>query len=132
AMRHVGPTRIELGTRTIFNLLGPLANPAGVRRQLLGVFLADWVEPLAQVLKVLGSEAAWVVHGNGLDEITTAGVTRVAELKDGRIRTFEIRPEDAGIAPARLDSLRGGDAETNAAALREVLAGARNAYRDIA
>lgn len=132
AMRHVGPTRIELGTRTIFNLLGPLANPAGVRRQLLGVFLADWVEPLAQVLKVLGSEAAWVVHGNGLDEITTAGVTRVAELKDGRIRTFEIRPEDAGIAPASLDSLRGGDAETNAAALREVLAGARNAYRDIA
>src|SRR5690606_3614183 len=81
---------------------------------------------------VLGSEAAWVVHGNGLDEITTAGVTRVAELKDGRIRTFEIRPEDAGIAPASLDSLRGGDAETNAAALREVLAGARNAYRDIA
>ncbi len=132
AMRHVAPTRIELGTRTIFNLLGPLANPAGVRRQLLGVYLPEWVEPLAEVLKVLGSEAAWVVHGDGLDEITTTGVTRVAELKAGRIRTFEIHPEEAGIPVATMEALKGGDASENAAALRQVLEGARNAYRDIA
>src|SRR5690606_13977196 len=125
AMRHVGPTRKELGTRTIFNLLGPLANPAGVRRQLLGVYLPEWIEPLAEVLKVLGSEAAWVVHGDGLDEMTTAGVTQIAELKDGTIRTFEIRPDDAGLQPATLAALKGGDAEVNARALREVVDGAR-------
>lgn len=132
AMRHVAPTRIELGTRTIFNLLGPLGNPAGVRRQLLGVYSPQWLEPLAEVLRVLGSEAVWVVHGEGLDEMTTTGTTQVAELKDGVIRTFEITPEDAGLKRAAMAELKGGDGEHNAAALREVLLGARNAYRDIA
>ncbi|MEZ5811453.1 MAG: anthranilate phosphoribosyltransferase [Rhizobiaceae bacterium] len=132
AMRHVGPTRVELGTRTVFNLLGPLSNPAGVTRQLVGVFSPDWVEPLAEVLKELGSEAAWVVHGDGLDEMTTAGTTRIAQLKDGRISTFEVTPEDAGLAPASFEELKGGDAEHNARALKAVIDGARNAYRDIA
>jgi len=132
AMRNVGPTRVELGTRTIFNLMGPLANPALARRQLLGVFSRDWVEPLAHVLARLGSEAAWVVHGSdGLDEITTTGPSRVAELRDGRVRTFEVTPEDAGLPRATLDDLRGGDAEANAAALRAVLAGADGPYHDI-
>jgi anthranilate phosphoribosyltransferase len=93
AMKHVGPTRVELGTRTIFNLLGPLSNPAGVKRQMMGVFARNWIEPLAQVLGALGSERAWVVHGSdGLDEITTTGTTHVAELKDGKVRTFDINP----------------------------------------
>ena len=99
AMKNVGPTRVELGTRTIFNLLGPLSNPAGVKRQMIGIFSRQWVEPMAQVLKNLGSESIWVVHGSdGLDEITTAGPTSVAELKDGEIRTFEIAPEDVGLS----------------------------------
>lgn len=132
AMRHVGPTRIELGTRTIFNLLGPLANPAGTRRQLLGVFAPHWVEPLAHVLKNLGAEKAWVVHGDGLDEMTTTGTTLVASLDRGEITTFELTPEDAGLARADMASLKGGDGEANAKALRAVLEGARNAYRDIA
>jgi len=132
AMRNVGPTRVELGTRTIFNLMGPLSNPAGARRQLLGVFARQWVEPLARVLARLGSEAAWVVHGSdGLDEITTTGPTTVAALKDGAVRLFEITPEDAGLPRARADDLKGGDAEVNAAALRAVLAGEPGAYRDI-
>ena len=97
AMRHVGPSRVELGTRTIFNLLGPLSNPAGVTRQLVGVFSPEWVEPLAHVLKGLGAEAAWVVHGDGLDEMTTTGATNVAELRDGEVRTFEVLPEDVGL-----------------------------------
>ena len=98
AMKNVGPTRVELGTRTIFNLLGPLSNPAGVKRQMVGVFSRQWIEPLAQVLKNLGSHAAWVVHGSdGLDEITTAGPTYVATLENGSVRTFEITPEDAGL-----------------------------------
>src|SRR6185503_3017881 len=97
AMKNVGPTRAELGTRTIFNLLGPLSNPAGVRRQMIGVFSRQWVEPLAQVLKNLGAESIWVVHGSdGLDEITTAGPTHVAALENGTVRTFEISPEDVG------------------------------------
>ena len=113
AMKNVGPTRVELGTRTIFNLLGPLSNPAGVKRQMVGVFSKHWVEPLAQVLKNLGSECVWVVHGSdGLDEITTAGPTSVAALEDGKIRTFEITPEDAGLKRAKPEALRGGDAET--------------------
>lgn len=132
AMRHVGPSRVELGTRTIFNLLGPLSNPAGVKHQLVGVFAPQWVEPIAQVLKGLGSESVWVVHGDGLDEMTTTGTTRVAELKEGEIRTFDIEPEDLGLARVRLDDLKGADGVHNAKALREVLAGARNAYRDIA
>jgi anthranilate phosphoribosyltransferase len=133
AMRHVGATRIELGTRTLFNLLGPLSNPAGVRRQLLGVFSAAWLEPLAQVLRNLGSERVWLVHGSdGLDEISTTGPTFVTALEDGKIRSFEITPEDAGLPRAELPDLKGGDAAHNAVALNAVLAGAKSAYRDIA
>ncbi len=132
AMRHVGPVRVELGTRTIFNLLGPLSNPAGASRQLLGVFDGKWVVPMAQVLRNLGSTAVWVVHGeDGLDEITTTAATRVAELRDGRIREFSITPEDAGLPYARPEALKGGDPAHNAAALRALLDGAPGAYRDI-
>jgi len=132
AMRFVGPSRVELGTRTIFNLLGPLSNPAGVRRQLVGVFSPQWVEPLAHVLKELGSETIWVVHGDGLDEMTTAGVTKVSALENGEIRSFEISPEEAGLERATADELKGGDAAHNARALRNVLEGEKNPYRDIA
>jgi len=133
AMRHVGPTRVELGARTIFNLLGPLSNPAGVKRQLIGVYSADWLEPMAQVLKNLGSERVWIAHGgDGLDEITTTGPTRIVELKNGEIRAFEVNPEDAALPRANPEALRGGDPAQNAAALRAVLSGAKNAYRDIA
>jgi anthranilate phosphoribosyltransferase len=132
AMRFVGPTRVELGTRTIFNLLGPLSNPAGVSRQLVGVFSQQWVEPLAHVLKELGSECVWVVHGSGLDEMTTAGTTRVAALADGEVSTFEVTPEELGLTRVSPEALKGGDARQNAAALRAVLAGEKNAYRDIA
>lgn len=132
AMRHVGPSRVELGTRTIFNLLGPLANPAGVKRQLVGVFSPDWVEPIAHVLKGLGSESVWVVHGDGLDEITTTGVTTVAAVADGGVHVFEVRPEDVGLSRASPADLKGGDAKHNARALHDVLAGAKTAYRDIA
>jgi len=132
AMRHVGPTRVELGTRTIFNLLGPLSNPAKVRRQVIGVFSPDWVEPLARVLGDLGHEHAWVVHGaDGLDELSTTGPSRVAELKNGKVRCFEVSPADAGLPTGRLEDLRGGDAAANAAALTAVLAGTPGAYRDI-
>jgi anthranilate phosphoribosyltransferase len=131
AMKHVGPSRVELGTRTIFNLLGPLSNPAGVKRQITGVFSKAWLEPLAHVLRNLGSERAWVAHGSGgLDEITAAGVTWVAELKDGEVRTFELTPEDAGVARGTLDELRGGEAQQNAEALRGVLEGAVNGFRN--
>ncbi len=131
AMRHVGPSRVELGTRTIFNLLGPLSNPAGVSQQIVGVFSKDWVEPLAHVLKQLGSDRVWVTHGEGgLDEITPTGITWVSELKNGEVTSFEIQPEDAGITKCSLEDLKGGDPEENALALKEVLAGARNAYRD--
>jgi anthranilate phosphoribosyltransferase len=132
AMRHVGPSRVELGTRTIFNLLGPLSNPAGVRRQLLGVFAPQWLMPIAEVMRDLGSESVWVVHGDGLDEITTTGKTSIAALEDGKIRTFELSPADFGITPCVLADIKGGDGTVNAAALREVLSGAKNAYRDIA
>ena len=133
AMRHVGPARVELGTRTIFNLLGPLSNPAGVRRQLIGVFSSAWLRPMAEVLRNLGSERVWIAHGgDGLDEITTTGTSEIVELKDGEIRAFTIRPEDVGLARAEPAALKGGDPAHNAAALRAVLEGARNAYRDIA
>jgi anthranilate phosphoribosyltransferase len=132
AMRHVGPTRVELGTRTIFNLLGPLSSPAGVKRQVVGVFAPEWIEPLAHVLRALGSEHVWVVHGDGLDELTTAGTTQVAELKDGTISTFSLTPEEVGLPRVGIDDLKGGDPKANAYALREVLNGAKNAYRDIA
>lgn len=131
AMRHVGPTRVELGTRTIFNLLGPLSNPAGAKRQLLGVFSPRWLEPVAEVMRDLGSESIWVVHGDGMDEITTTGTTKVTALENGQIRSFELTPEDFGVGRATIDELKGGDGEANARALRAVLSGARNAYRDI-
>jgi len=133
AMKNVGPTRVELGTRTIFNLLGPLSNPAGVKRQMVGVFSRQWIEPLANVLKNLGSDNAWVVHGSdGLDEITSAGTTYVAALENGGVRTFEIAPEDVGVARAMPEMLRGGDADQNARALLDVLRGKKGAFRDVA
>lgn len=131
AMRHVGPSRVELGTRTVFNLLGPLSNPAGVKRQLVGVFSSDWVVPLAHVLKELGSEMVWVVHGDGMDEITVTAPTMVAQLKDGDVTTFEISPKDAGVGTHALEDIKGGDAGYNAEALAGVLSGDKNAYRDI-
>ena len=131
AMRHVGPTRVELGTRTIFNLLGPISNPAGAKRQLVGVFAAAWVKPVAEVLGKLGSERAWVVHGNGLDELTTCGTSLVAELNRGKVETFEVTPEMAGLKTAKLDELRGGDPAANAAKLHELLDGAEGPIRDI-
>ncbi len=131
AMRHVGPSRVELGTRTIFNLLGPLSNPAGAKRQLLGVFSPRWLVPLAEVLRDLGSESIWVVHGDGMDEVTTTGVTHVAALEDGKIRTFDLTPKDFGVDVAAMADLKGGDGIANAAALRDVLSGKRKAYRDV-
>ena len=133
AMRHVGPARVELGTRTIFNLLGPLSNPAGAKRQLIGVFSAAWLEPMAEVLRNLGSERVWVTHGaDGLDEMTTAASTKIVELDKGEIRAFEITPEELGLKRAQPSELKGGDATHNAAALIAVLEGAKNPYRDIA
>ncbi|HZQ14537.1 MAG TPA: anthranilate phosphoribosyltransferase [Pseudolabrys sp.] len=133
AMKNVGPTRVELGTRTIFNLLGPLSNPASVKRQMVGTFSKHWVEPMAQVLKNLGSECVWVVHGSdGLDEITTSGPTSVAALENGKIRSFEVSPEDIGLPRAKPEALRGGDAEHNAKALLDVLKGKASAFRDVA
>lgn len=131
AMRFVGPSRVELGTRTIFNLLGPLSNPAGVKRQLLGVFSPHWLRPVAEVLKNLGSTAVWVVHGSGLDEITLTGKTDVVALESGTIREFTLTPGDFGLTACNLDDIRGGDGEHNAAALRAILDGAENAYRDV-
>ncbi|NNE82969.1 MAG: anthranilate phosphoribosyltransferase [Alphaproteobacteria bacterium] len=132
AMRNVGGVRVELATRTIFNILGPLSNPAQVSCQMVGVFAQKWVEPLAHVFANLGLERAWVVHGaDGLDELTTTGVTHVAELNDGVVRTFDVTPEDAGLVRASLDDIRGGDSEHNAAAMRDMLAGAPGAFRDI-
>ncbi len=133
AMKNVGPTRVELGTRTIFNLLGPLSNPAGVTRQMIGAFSRQWIEPMAQVLGNLGAEAAWVVHGSdGLDEITTSGPTSVAALERGKVRLFEITPEEAGLPRAKPEALRGGDAAENAKALLDVLKGRPSAFRDAA
>ncbi len=132
AMKHVGPTRAELGTRTIFNLLGPLSNPAGTKFQVVGVFDDKWVEPLAQVLKNLGSTRVWVMHGSdGLDELTTTGSSRVAELKDGHVSTFEVAPEEVGLPRASAADLKGGDPDENTAALRALLDGEVGPYRDI-
>jgi len=131
AMKHVGPSRVELGTRTVFNLLGPLSNPAGVKRLLVGMFSPDWLEPAANVLKDLGAEAAWMVHGaGGVDEISVAGKSKVVALKDGRITSFEISPADVGLSEAPLEAIKGGDAATNARALRAVLDGETGPYRD--
>ncbi len=133
AMRHFAAVRADLGTRTIFNLLGPLSNPAGVERLLVGVFAPDWLEPLARVLGALGATRAWLVHGSdGLDEITTTGRTDVVAWEDGEIRRFSIVPEDVGLPRVSLADLKGGDPAANAAALRAVLAGQHGAYRDIA
>jgi anthranilate phosphoribosyltransferase len=132
AMKHVAPVRKELGFRTIFNFLGPLSNPALVKRQLLGVPALDWVEKLAYVLKALGNEKAWVVHGSdGLDEMTTTGPTHVAVLEQGKVTMREVVPEEIGIARVALADLRGGDAEENASALLALLNGASGAFRDI-
>lgn len=132
AMKHVGPTRAELGTRTIFNLLGPLSNPAGAKFQVVGVFDDKWVEPLAYVLKNLGSTRVWVMHGSdGLDELTTTGPSRVAELKDGNVSTFEVTPEEVGLPRAATADLKGGDPDENTAALRRLLEGESGPYRDI-
>jgi anthranilate phosphoribosyltransferase len=132
AMRHVGPTRVELGTRTIFNLMGPLSNPAGAGRQLTGVFDRKWVAPMAEVLGKLGTERAWVVHGSdGIDELTTTGPSHVAEWKDGKVTTFEVTPEEAGLPRATAADLKGGDPATNALAVNALLDGHPGAYRDI-
>lgn len=133
SMKHVGPSRVELGTRTIFNLLGPLSNPAGVKRQVTGVYSKAWVEPLAHVLKSLGSDACWICHGEGgMDEIVPTGTTWISELKDGEIRSFEMTPEQAGISRSNAADLKGGDAAENAEALRSVLNGTRSAFTDAA
>ena len=131
SMRHVSPIRAELGFRTIFNLLGPLTNPAGAQRQVVGVFAERWVAPLAEALRALGAERAWVVHGAGLDELTTTGETSVAELRDGQVRLFTVTPEAVGLPRAALADLTGGAPSENAAALRRLLAGEKGPYRDI-
>ena len=131
ATRHVGPTRVELGTRTIFNLLGPLSNPAGVKRQVVGVFAQEWVRPVAEVLQRLGSTACWVVHGDGLDELTTTGVNTVARLKDGVIKEISFDIDELGLPPATRKDLAGGAPEENAAMMRALFAGERGAIRDV-
>ena len=130
SMRHAAGPRVELGTRTIFNILGPLSNPARVKRQLTGVFSPAWTRPMAETLAVLGHESAWLVHGMGLDELTVAGENQVTELKDGSIRTFSVAPEDAGLAKAPVTAIKGGDSAINAEALLGVLKGMTGAYRD--
>ena len=132
AMKYVVPVRGAMGVRTIFNLLGPLSNPAGVKRQFTGAYDRTWIEPMAEVLGNLGCEAAWVVNGaDGLDEMTTTGVTYVAALENGALRTFEVTPEDAGLPRASLDDLKGGDGEANAAAIHALLDGTPGPYRDV-
>jgi anthranilate phosphoribosyltransferase len=131
AMKHAARVRQALGFRTIFNVLGPLSNPAHVRRQLVGVYDRDWVEPLADALARLGAEQAWVVHGDGLDEIAVSGPTRVAILADGKITVRDMGPEDAGLSWSPLSALAGGSAAENAAALKRLFDGATGAYRDV-
>lgn len=131
SMRHVAPIRAELGFRTIFNMLGPVTNPAGAKRQVLGVYADRWVEPLARVLGQLGSERAWVVHGGGMDEMTTTGETHVAELRDGAVRLFTVTPEAVGLPRAQLSDIRGGTPVENAEALKRLLDGETGPYRDI-
>ncbi len=130
ALRHAAGPRVELGTRTIFNLLGPLANPAGVRRQLTGVNDPIWLRPMAETLHALGTERAWLVHGQGLDELTLAGPSQVVALHDGAYREFSVAPADAGLAHSPIEAIRGGDAATNAGALRALLHGEPGPYRD--
>lgn len=131
-LKNWAPIRQELGIRTIFNLLGPICNPAGVRRQVIGVFSWQWVEPIAETLRQLGCDHVWVVHGHdGLDELTTTGATDIAEVKDGKIRVFEVTPADAGLPPAKLSDLKGGDARHNAQAIERLLDGEPSPFRDI-
>lgn len=131
AMRHVGPVRAELGTRTIFNILGPLTNPAGVKRQLTGAFAPRLLRPMAETLRALGSEAAWLVHGSdGTDEITIAGPTAVVALEAGEIREFSVHPEDAGLQVHPFEAILGGTPAQNAVAFRALLNGQTGAYRD--
>jgi len=130
ALRHAAGPRVELGTRTIFNLLGPLANPAGVRRQLTGVYDPRWLVPMAETLHLLGTQHAWLVHGQGLDELTVAGESQVTELKSGALRSFSVTPEMAGLSRSPVEAIRGGDSATNAAALLALLDGEASAYRD--
>jgi anthranilate phosphoribosyltransferase/anthranilate synthase/phosphoribosyltransferase len=130
ALRHAAPVRAELGTRTLFNLLGPMANPARVQRQFTGVFAHSWTRPVAEALGRLGTEQAWIVHGQGLDELTLAGVNHIAVLRDGAVRDITLHAEEVGLASAPLSALRGGDAAHNAAALLRLLAGEAGAYRD--
>jgi len=132
AMKHWAPVRAELSIRTLFNVLGPISNPAAVSHQVVGVYAQDLVEIVAHVLKELGAEHVWVVHGHdGLDELTTTGATHVAEVKGGRVDLFEITPADAGLPPAKLSDLKGGNAQVNADAIRAVLAGEPGPFRDI-
>jgi anthranilate phosphoribosyltransferase/anthranilate synthase/phosphoribosyltransferase len=130
ALRHAAEVRVELGTRTLFNLTGPMANPAGVKHQLMGVFDPVWAKPVAETLSNLGSQSAWVVFGNGLDELTLDGENLVVALKDGEIRQFTLNAADAGLKPAPQAAIKGGDATENAAALRALLGGEKSAYRD--
>ena len=131
-MRHVGPIRAELGVRTIFNLLGPLANPAGVTRILVGSFDAVWLRPFAEALDRLGTRHAWVVHGaDGLDELSTTGTNQITQLRNGQIKSFTLHPSDLGLKTAVIDDIKGGNPEVNAAALRRLLEGEAGPYRDI-
>ena len=130
ALRHAAGPRMELGTRTIFNLLGPLANPAGAQRQLAGVFAPHWQIPVAEALMRLGTVGAWIVHGQGLDELTVAGESSVVILRDGAIGSRVVAPEDAGLPRSPLSSIRGGEPAENAAALLALLRGEAGAYRD--
>ncbi len=130
ALRHAAGPRVELGTRTIFNLLGPLTNPAGVTRQLTGVFDPAWARPMTETLSRLGTTRCWLVHGMGLDELTVAGESQVVELRDGAIREFAVTPEEAGLRRAPIAEIHGGDAAVNAAALLALLQGATGAYRE--
>jgi anthranilate phosphoribosyltransferase len=132
AMRHVGGTRVELGTRTVFNILGPLTNPAFVTRQLVGAFARQWIEPMARTLANLGSERAWVVHGaDGMDELTLTGPSYVASLENGAVTTFEVTPEEAGLGRCRPEDLKGGDGAANALSIRALFAGQRGPLRDV-
>jgi len=130
ALRHAAAVRVELGTRTIFNLTGPMANPAGVKHQLMGVYDPAWARPVAETLANLGSESAWVVYGNGLDELTLDGENRVVALKDGELTEFTLNAAEAGLPPAPHAAIKGGDAAENAAALRALLGGEKGPYRD--
>jgi anthranilate phosphoribosyltransferase len=132
AMRHVAGPRVELATRTVFNLLGPICNPSAVKRQLTGVFSKDWVEPVAQTLAQLGCEKAWVMHGSdGTDELTTTGPSYVSSLENGQVANFEVNPADAGLPVAKAEDLKGGDADYNANAVHAILNGEKNPYRDV-